>query len=153
VRPEESEELLLARWPEVERVVQSFGGDPSTDVSRDKLVVTVRATSCRSPGAQQGDPYVMRLVFEDYDDHAPRIWFCNPNEPSQLGQGQQYYPKLAGNGSGVFSHAGFLCMPGDRRCYDAGHHAEWRKKEYFHPDVVIGHLLALVKSPNYQGRM
>lgn len=151
MRAEESEDLLVERWPAVERVVREHGGDPATDLSRDKLVVMLRATSRIRPGATGGDLYVNRLVFEDYDDHAPRVWFCNPEDPTQLGQGQQYYPQL--EGSGVFSHAGFLCMPGDRRCYDVGHHAEWRKKEYFHPETVIGYLLTLVKSPSYRGRM
>jgi hypothetical protein len=153
MKAEESEELLVARWPEVERVVREHGGDPATDVLLDKLVVMLRATSSVPSGATKGDLYVNRLIFEDYDDHAPRIWFCNPGDPTQLGQGQQYYPRLEGSGSGVFSHAGFLCMPGDRRCYDLGHHPEWRKKEYFHPEAVVGSLLALVKSPNYRGRM
>jgi hypothetical protein len=149
----ESEDLLVERWSAVELVVREHGGDPATDLLRDKLRVTLRAFSHAASSAQQGDLYVIRLVFEDYDDHAPCIWFCNPEDVTQLGQGQQYYPKLEGSGSGVFSHAGFLCMPGDRRCYDAGHHAEWRKKEYFHPEAVIGLLLALVKSPTYRGRM
>jgi hypothetical protein len=153
VRADESEELLLERWPAVEQVVSALGGEPATDLARAKLVVVVRAISRPAFGTKGGDLYVMRLVFDDYDEHAPRIWFCNPADPTQLGHGQQFYPKLEGNGSGVFAHAGFLCMPGDRRCYEAGHHAEWRRKEYFHPDVVIGHLLALVKSPNYRGRL
>lgn len=154
MRAEESEDLLVERWPLVERVITDLGGEPTTDLSRAKLVVMVRAISQPCPGAAAGDCYVMRLVFEDYDEHAPKIWFCNPADPTQLGQGQQFYPRLEGSGSGVFGHSGFLCMPGDRRCYDAGHHRdEWMKKEYFHPDAVIGSLLSLVKSPNYRGRL
>lgn len=154
MREEESVDLLVDRWPLVERVITDLGGNPATDVSRDKLVVMVRAISRPAPDATTGDRYVMRLVFEDYDEHAPKIWFCNPDDPTELGQGQQFYPKLEGSGGGVFSHSGFLCMPGDRRCYDAGNHRdEWMKKEYFHPDAVIGALLSLVKSPNYRGRL
>jgi len=153
VKAEESEGLLLDRWSRVEEVIRDHGRDPITDVVRDKLVVTLRAHAALRPDATTPDLYIFRLDFMDYDSHAPSIWLCNPEDPTQTGQGQQYYPKLNGAGSGVFAHPNFLCMPGDRRCYDAGHHAEWKKLEYYHPEFVVESLLLLLRSTDYQGRM
>ena len=44
-------------------------------------------------------------------------------------------------------------MQGDRRCYEQGNHPEWKLKEHYHPETVIGYLFALLRSPNYRGRL
>lgn len=151
--PEETLSLLLERWPAVELVVSQYGGNPETDLSRDGLVMLVRILAQErvdAEGRAVRDHYVFKLDFADYDDHAPRVWACNPADPKAVGQGRQFYPKIAGNN--VFSHETFLCMPGDRRCYEQGHHPEWKKREHFHPEIVIGSLFELLRSPGYEGR-
>jgi hypothetical protein len=151
---DESFELLLARWPAVEDVVRQYGGDPTADLSRDGLVVYLRVMSAERVDEETRrvrDPYLFKLDFTDYDEHAARIWLCAPTDRTKVGIGKEFYPKIAGNG--VFGHDSFFCMQGDRRCYEQGHHAEWRLKEHYHPDVVIEYLFELLRSPNYQGRL
>ena len=149
---EESLALLLERWAAVETVVRQYGGDPVVVLSRDGLVVHVKAESGERPtseGVKVRDPYVFKLDFTDYDDHAPRIWLCDPADPTRVGVGKQFYPRIEGNS--VFNHDAFLCMPGDRRCYEQGNHQEWKRKEHYHPEIVIGSLLELLEPPNYKG--
>ena len=150
---EESLELLLERWPAVENVVRQYGGDPAVDLSRDVLVVHVKILSAERPDPESGrvrDPYVFKLDFADYDDHASRIWLCDPDDRTKLGVGRQFYPQIDGNN--VFNSEAFFCMPGDRRCYEQNNHAEWKRKEHYHPDIVIGSLFELLRSPSYKGR-
>lgn len=158
---DESEVLLLQRWQALEEVVRSYEGDPATDVirdldaaaARDRLIVHVRirSTAWTTPdGVEERDSYWFKLDFIDYDEHAPRIWVCDPEDHRKVGSGKQFYPGIPGNG--VFNHDTFLCMPGDRRCYETGHHPEWRRKEHYHPDIVIGSLFELIRSPTYQRR-
>jgi hypothetical protein len=71
------------------------------------------------------------------------------NDPTKVGVGRQYYPRIDGNG--VFSHDTFFCMPGDRRCYELGNHLGWKRKEHYHPEIVIGSLFELLRSPAYKG--
>ena len=151
---EESLELLQARWRAIEEVVKSYGGEPATDLTRDGLTVHVRVFSRERPtasGALERDLYVFRLWFQDYDDHAPRVWLCDPAEPTKLGIGRQFYPKIQDNN--VFGHETFFCMPGDRRCYEQGNHPEWKRRDHYHPEVVIGSLFELLHAPGYQGRV
>lgn len=150
---EESIALLLDRWPAVEAAVAEYGGDPSTDLSRSDLVVWIRILSRERIGPNGDrvrDPYVFKLDFADYDDHAPRIWLCDPARIERVGVGREFYPLIEGNG--VFNHDTFFCMPGDRRCYEQGNHPEWKQKRNYHPDSVIISLFALVQSPQYRGR-
>ena len=143
---EESERLLMERWPALEAVVREYGGDPALDLVRDtdaasplgRLVVHVRIRSAgwiAPEGVQESDTYWFKLDFSDYDEHAPRIWVCDPRDHRNIGTGRQFYPAIPGNN--VFGHDTFLCMPGDRRCYESGNHSEWRRREHYHPDVVI----------------
>jgi hypothetical protein len=90
------------------------------------------------------------LTFADYDEHAARIVLCDPNDRKIIGVAKQFYPSIEGNG--VFNHDTFLCMSGERRCYEQGNHPEWRHQQHYHPDVVIGSLLELVRAPGYRGR-
>jgi len=154
VTKEESLELLLERWPAVELVVRQYGGDPATDLSRDELLVHLRVLSAERStpqGERVRDPYLFRLDASDYDEHAPRIQLCEPSDRTKVGVGKQFYPSIEGNG--VFSHDTFFCMQGDRRCYEQGHHPEWKLKEHYHPDVVIEYLFELLRSPKYRGRL
>jgi hypothetical protein len=151
---EESLELLLTRWPAVEDVVRQYGGDPSADLPRDGLVVHARIFSLERPTVEGGwvrDPYMFKLDFADYDDHAARIWLCDPSDQTKVGVGRQFYPRIEGNG--VFNHDTFFCMQGDRRCYEQGNHLEWKLKEHYHPEIVVGYLFELLRSPGYQGRL
>lgn len=151
---EESVALLLERWAAVEDLVRHYGGNPTADLSRDGVVVHVRILSRERPtpeGGRMRDAYIFKLDFADYDDHAPRIWLCDPEDKTKVGVGKQFYPKIDGNG--VFNHDTFFCMPGDRRCYEQGHHSDWKLKQHFHPDVVIGYLFELLRSPSYAGRL
>lgn len=159
---EESEALLLQRWAALEEVVRHYGGDPAQDLvravdatkARERLIVYVRIRSAEwtEPDGRRGhDTYWFKLDFVDYDDHAPRISVCNPNDYRSGANGKAFYPKIANNG--VFSHDNFLCMPGDRRCYDdAGNHPEWRRKEHYHPDIVVLSLFELIRAPGYERR-
>jgi hypothetical protein len=153
VTSQESLELLLERWTAVESVVREYGGDPHTDLSRDGLVVRLRILSAERPeaGSRVRDLYLFKLDFADYDDHAPRLALCDPRDPAVVGVGKQFYPKIDGNN--VFVHDTFFCMPGDRRCYEQSNHSEWRKKEHYHPEIVIGYLFELLRSPTYRGRL
>lgn len=150
---EESLLLLDARWPELENAVRRYGGDPAIDLVRDELVVHLRILA-RARTADGGrsvrDVYWFRLDFADYDEHAPRIYVCDPQDRSRMGTGRQFYPLMTGNGT--FGHDGFLCMPGDRRCYDSGNHPEWKVRGHYHPDVVAEYLFELLTSHQYQGR-
>jgi hypothetical protein len=150
---EESVALLIDRWSALEGVVRHYGGDPATDLARDDLAVYLKIVSAKrstQDGLHVRDPYWFRLEFDDYDDHGARIYVCNPDDRSKVGIGKQFYPVIDGNG--VFNHEAFLCMPGERRCYE-GHHAEWKHKEHFHPEVVAGYLFELLRSPSYKGRL
>ena len=154
MKREESMALLDARWPEIERIVKDYGGDPATDLQGDGLVVHVRIWSRLRPvtGADPTrDLYLFQLDFVDYDDHAPRVCLCDPTDPSKVGSGKQFYPLIEGNG--VFTSDTFLCMPGDRRCYEQGNHAEWIQRCHFHPEIVIQTLFELLRLPGYKGRM
>jgi hypothetical protein len=154
VTREESLELLQLRWPAVEQVVAHYNRDASAAVQRDGLVVHLTALSAERPspeGEMQRDRYVFRLTFADYDDHAARIVLCNPDDPSVIGTGKQFYPRIEGNN--VFVHDTFFCMPGERRCYEQGNHPEWKDRQHYHPDIVIGCLLELIRSPGYRGRL
>jgi hypothetical protein len=153
VTREESLALLLQRWGAVENVVRQYGGDPTTDLSRDGIVVQVTIRSAErstTDGGRTRDPYVIKLDFVDYDDHSARIYLCDPSDSTKVGVGKQFYPSIEGNS--VFNHEGFLCMPGDRRCYESGNHQEWKKKEHYHPEIVIGSLFELLQSSSYKGR-
>lgn len=149
---EESEALLAARWSAVEEVVRQYGGDPASDLTRDGVQVRVKMLSAKrvTPAGSLRDPYIFQLSFNDYDDHAPRIRLCDPADPTKVGVGRQFYPTIEGNN--VFGHETFLCMPGDRTCYETSGHLEWRLKQHFHPEVVVGYLFELVQSPTYKGR-
>lgn len=149
-----SEALLRERWQAVEDVVREHGGDPSTDLKRDGLTVFIRIRS--RPVAHDGeqgvraDDYLVRLVYADYNEHAPRPSFCDPANPERVGQGMEFYPLIESNG--VFGNPTFWCMPGDRRCYDAGNHPDWRREEHYHPEVVVSYIYGLLRSPKYKGR-
>lgn len=150
--PEESLALLAARWSRVEALVEGYGEDPSACLTRDCLVIRARIESRERevPGAPSTrDLYVFRLDFADYDEHAPRIFLCDPTDPTKIGTGRQFYPRIGNNN--VFNHDGFLCMQGDRRCYESGHHPEWRQQQYYHPEVVLEFLFQLLRSEHYQG--
>ncbi len=152
--PDESLLLLEKRWEAVRRAVRECGGDPDANLTRDGLLIQIRILSrarTGADGASVRDAYVFRLHYADYDEHGPRLALCNPDDPKQVGTGQRFYPKLEGNAT--FNHSGFFCMPGDRRCYESGNHQEWKKKEYFHPDVIIESLYSLLQSPQYRGRI
>jgi len=154
VTQEESVELLLERWAAVENLVRQYGGNPTTDLSRDGLVVyvTILSAERNTPECQRvRDPYLFKLEFADYDEHAPRIRLCDPDDRTKTGVGTQFYPRIESNG--VFGHESFFCMQGDRRCYEQGNHGEWKSKEHFHPEVVLGYLFELLRSPNYRGRL
>lgn len=150
---EESLELLQLRWPAVVGIVTRYDRDASAEVDRDGLIVHLSALSAERPGAdgqRQRDRYIFRLTFVDYDEHAARIVLCDPEDRSIVGSGKQFYPSIEGNS--VFSHETFLCMPGDRRCYEQGNHAEWKDRRHYHPEIVIGSLLELIRAPGYRGR-
>lgn len=149
---EESLELLLLRWSAVEEVVARYRREAAVEVLRENLVVFLSCLSAErtTVGAMpRRDPYLFRLDFADYDDHAARIFLCDPANRATIGSGKQFYPSIADNS--VFSHETFLCMPGERRCYEQGNHPEWRGKQHYHPEVVIGSLLELIRSPTYRG--
>jgi hypothetical protein len=135
--------------------MRQYGGDPAIDLRREDLIVHVRISSAEraaDSGTRVRDPYVFRLDFVDYDDHAARIVLCDPcDAKARTGAGREFYPNIEGNQ--VFSHDSFLCMPGDRRCYEQNNHPEWKLKQHYHPDIVIGSLFALLQSPNYRGRL
>jgi hypothetical protein len=151
--PEESLQLLLRRWDSTVDVVRSYGGTPG-DIWRAGLILGVRIYAERrdAAGNPVRDPYVFRLDFADYDDHAARVQLCDPSDPTRVGEGKEFYPLIDGNS--VFSHEAFFCMPGDRRCYEhgTGQHKEWMEKHHYHPDIVIGSLFEILRSPGYRER-
>lgn len=150
---DESLELLERRWPAVEEVVAHYNQAAPAAVDRDGLVVHLSALSgerVAADGLRGRDRYIFRLTFADYDEHAARIVLCDPEDRRTVGNGKQFYPRIEGNG--VFSHDTFFCMPGERRCYEQGNHFEWKDRRHYHPEVVIGSLLELIRAPSYRGR-
>jgi hypothetical protein len=153
VTREESLELLALRWPSVEELVARYNQAAPAEVDRDGLVVHLSALSgerAAADGQLLRDRYIFRLAFADYDEQAATIVLCNPEDRSTIGTAKQFYPSIEGNG--VFSHDTFFCMPGDRRCYEQGNHPEWKDRRHYHPEIVIGSLLELVRAPGYRGR-
>jgi hypothetical protein len=153
VTREESLELLERRWPAVEELVARYSEAASAEVDREGLVVHLSALSgerAAPDGQRLRDRYIFRLAFADYDEHAATIVLCNPEDRETVGSGRQFYPSIDGNS--VFSHDTFFCMPGERRCYEQGNHHEWRDRQHYHPETVIGSLLELIRAPGYRGR-
>jgi hypothetical protein len=149
--------LLAERWPAVAEFLTKKGQDATRDFWRDERVAYVRllarARVWKAPDGTETelrDPYVFRLDFADYDEHAPRIDVCDPTNPVNGAKGRKFYPRIDGNG--VFGNGDFLCMPGDRNCYEKSGHAEWRKAEHYHPEVVIESLHNILNLPGYAGR-
>jgi len=154
--PKVSNLLLDRRWPKVEQVVREQGGDPATDVWRKDLVVHARILARpRVEETPEGpkearDAYVFRMEFNDYDEHGPRTYICNPEPPHETSTNMKWYPDFTSGHP--FTRADFLCMPGDRRCQDAGNHPEWAKKPHYHPDAIIASLSDTLNWPTYKGR-